>query len=76
MTSQPDRKPYNSREATIVANLPKTRLVGSEQYITCDPGWVRTKGAGGGKVGRGRCSVCWRFWKFDRRVHTICVGVI
>jgi hypothetical protein len=41
-------------------------------YITSDPEWVRSKGAEGSKTGRGRCSVCWRFWKFDRRVPTIC----
>jgi hypothetical protein len=64
-------KPYNQNQKRIVDNLPKTRLEGN-CYITTDPEWVRTKGAEGAKIGRGLCSVCWRFWKFDRRVTTIC----
>jgi hypothetical protein len=55
----------------IVAKLPQSRLVG-HHYPTTDPARVATKGQGGSKVGRGQCSVCLRFWGFDRRVTTIC----
>ena len=65
------RKPYTPKQASIVANLPQTRLVG-HHYPTTDPARVATKGQGGSKVGRGQCSVCLRFWGFDRRVTTIC----
>jgi hypothetical protein len=65
------RKPYTPNQASIVAKLPQSRLVG-HHYPTTDPARVATKGQGGSKVGRGQCSVCLRFWGFDRRVTTIC----
>jgi hypothetical protein len=55
------RKPYSSQQATIVANLPQSRLIG-HHYPTTDPLHVHTKGQGGRKVGRGQCSVCLQFW--------------
>ena len=53
------RKPYTPKQASIVANLPQTRLVG-HHHPTTDPARVATKGQGGSKVGRGQCSVCLR----------------
>jgi hypothetical protein len=64
-------KPYSSQQATIVANLPQSNLVG-HHYPTTDPLHVHTKGQGGQKVGRGQCSVCLLFWEFDRCFTTIC----
>jgi hypothetical protein len=71
MDLEAEPKPYNQNQKRIVDNLPETRLEGNH-YITTDPEWVRTKGAEGAKIGRGWCSVCCRFWKFDRGVTTIC----
>ena len=67
MAPEAEPKPYNQNQKQIVDNLSETRLEGNH-YIATDPEWVRTKSAEGAKIGRGRCSVCWRFWKFDRRV--------
>jgi len=53
------RKPYTPNQASIVAKLPQSRLVG-HHYPTTDPARVATKGQGGSKVGRGQCSVCLR----------------
>jgi hypothetical protein len=47
------RKPYTPKQASIVANLPQTRLVG-HHHPTTDPARVATKGQGGSKVGRGQ----------------------
>ena len=60
MAPEAEPKPYYQNHKRIGDNLPKTRLEGNH-YITIDPEWVRTMGAEGAKIGRGRCCVCWRF---------------
>jgi hypothetical protein len=54
----------------IHGSVEDTKFSTNKQHSLSE--WVRTKGVEGAKIGRGLCSVCWRFWKFDRRFTTIC----